>query len=542
MPSRRPRPGLTEAELRAALVRINGTSDMLPPREDDKVAGRIADGFARGLEARIVDGSYTPVAARFVPVPKQGLSTRPAAIVALRDRVVLEAWVERARPRIERRLLPGDTVLWPRGTSRAPAFNELDSKPLATGGGYIVFGDVAGFYESVIHSQLGIELANAGVATEAIDAIIDHLGKIMGSGRGLPQGVASSDSLATLYLAPVDASLREAGVTFWRHGDDYRIAAPTWPEVMQFAHIFEAALRRSGLLANSRKLQAMHFSKYAEQDTDLDRATVDFRSRMEAARLASLETMDDDELAALVADVGLDEDIQWRYFYHHNLSLQELKDALAPSLTPQAMEIIEAMFRDVVSSSTGLPPELRHARLVYCLRRMAAAKSPAALAHAGDLLLTRADETQDVCNYLLSLVGQDGAAVAAACQYALTNSRYLTDWQQAWILRVLSRCTAHASSGLLAGLERAVEVDSTGWLSRIEMARVLAASGRLARNTAIHLNAHCGEALKVDLLGVIAAHEDRLDWAGPFLEGAIASDDLARVVITAVREKSRQGS
>lgn len=527
---------VTEDELQGALTRLSGTSDLLPPREDDKVAGRISNGFARGLAARYADGSYQAERSQFVTVPKSGLSTRPAAVIALKDRVVLEALVHRLRPKITPRLLDASVVLWPRADETEPKYSELDASPIEKGGGYVVFGDVAGFYESVLHGRLKVDLAEAGAAQHNIDKLIDLLTALMGEPRGLPQGVVSSDSLATLYLAKVDSTLHGAGITFWRHGDDYRIWTPTWPDAIRAAHLFESALRSAGLLANSRKLRAQRFSTYAEQHVDLAKTTDRFKATIEAARLEALETMTEDQLMDLASEVEIDEDMQWQYFYHGTLDRAELASAIAPALAPKSLEVIEEMFREVVSPDLGsLHAELRHARLAFCLRRLAAAKSTIPLPHVAELILHNPDETQLVANYLLAVVSTQSAAVSAACQYILTNAIYMTDWQRAWVLRVLSRCGNTVSGELLENLVRNVDADSIGWLPRVEMARVLAVNARLSKPTVDNIYAKCGEAFRSDLVGVVVSHEEELPWARQFLEGA-ASDPLAKVVITALRE------
>jgi hypothetical protein len=78
---------------------------------------------------------------------------------------------------------------------------------------------------------------------------------LMGTSRGLPQGVETSDSLATLYLSPVDGTLQRTGLTFWRHGDDFRIWAATYPEALAAIFELEQALRSHGLLLNAGKLE-----------------------------------------------------------------------------------------------------------------------------------------------------------------------------------------------------------------------------------------------------------------------------------------------
>jgi retron-type reverse transcriptase len=246
---------LTREQLLAALERVDRANDMLPPREDDKVAGRIAQRFVEGLLARIASGQYKCAPAWLVPVPKRALTTRPAAVTTLRDRIVFEALVGLAQSKISKYLVSADALLWPRADDTHPVWNEFERAPLEQGGGYVVTADMAGYYESIDHSRLLVSLADAGVASGLRSAITTHLRELMSDDRGLPQGVQTSNSLATLYLTPVDSALQRLGITFWRHGDDYRLWAPTYPDACAATYELEQAARKRGLLLNTGKLK-----------------------------------------------------------------------------------------------------------------------------------------------------------------------------------------------------------------------------------------------------------------------------------------------
>lgn len=88
------------------------------------------------------------------------------------------------------------------------------------------------------------------------------------------------------------------------------------------------------------------------------------------------------------------------------------------------------MLTDLMSARPRerLPARLSHARLTFCIRRLARAKSPAALPWVGELLVKRPDEVQDLANYMLALIGSEPDKVVAACQYALTNKAHMLDW------------------------------------------------------------------------------------------------------------------
>lgn len=528
-------------DLAAALAAVERSNDMLPPREDDKVAGRIAARFVEGLHARIAAEEYVCAPAVFVPVPKRALTTRPAAVATLRDRVVFEALVALARPRVTRFLVASEHVLWPRADATKPSWDDFERAPLEAGGGYVVTADVAGFYESVDHRKLGLVLADAGVGTDLRTAIVGQLRALLRTGRGLPQGLETSDSLATAYLAPVDAALQRVGVTFWRHGDDYRLHASDYPQALRATFELEQALRSHGLLLNSGKLRIDRFGQYSRSLNDVDRASERFRVRMRDAREKAMREATEEELLEAVVDSDIDEDMQWRYFYHGTMDRAEILEALAPSLTPGPMEVVVEMFKDLMSSNPTekLPRNLSHARLTFCIRRLARARSPEALSWVGELLVKRPDETQDLANYLLSVVRSEPVKVAAACQFALTNKRHILDWERAWLYRVLSRVPHHVHKAILERAQDVARSDSFGWLARVEAIRLLARCKLLSRDLALGVVRQAPESFQGDLVGIVAMVEEPGNWASQYLDGA-RQDAVHAVVIDGVRAKIQQ--
>ena len=411
------------------------------------------------------------------------------------------------------------------------------------GGGHVVSADVAGFYESVDHERLLLILADAGVSASTRNAINEHLGELMHNNRGLPQGVETSDALATVYLAPVDSTLQRAGLRFWRHGDDYRIWTNSYPAALAAVFELEQALRRHGLLLSAGKLSVESLAQYSRVLDDVDRASALFRQRMQDARERALIEATEEELAAAAEAAGVDEDMQWRFFYHHTVELPELLLALAPSLTPKPIEIVVEMLTDLMSTTPReqLPPKLAHARLTFCIRRLARAKSPAALPWLGELLVKRPDEVQDLANYMLALISTEPEKVIAACQYALTNKKHLLDWERAWVYRVLSRRSDLVHRTVMAEAERVAASDASNWLARVEAMRLLAKADRLTQATVTQIARGAPECFGGDIAGIIAMIEAPGTWTARYLDGA-RQDALQAVVIDAVRAKHAQDS
>lgn len=455
--------------------------------------------------------------------------------MTLKDRVVFEALVARVRPKIQRRLPPATVVIWPRADETRPSWKKLDEFVLKSSEGFVVHADVAGFYESIDHSRLRRALADAGVDLTLTETLMTFLRAAMGADRGLPQGLGSSDSLATLYLAASDRDLLADGIHFARHGDDYRLVASTRDEAVRTAHLFEAALRRNALLPNGRKLWIQTRERYEAECHDVTTASDEFKRKIQLSRVDELDDKSDEELAELASQYEIDEDAQWRYFYHGAMDPAEFRDLIAPFLGPTAQEVLEELYRDAINRDGDLPAQLRHARIVYCLQRLASAKAHGPLSSILQAMRDFPDETDELCSYLLSMCDADPKAVASICVGFLTETGYATDWQQAWVLRVLSRCAASAPPGTIDAVAEYMESPTRGWLARLEAARVLAATGALAVESARALRAQVPEAYKSDIAGLVAANHKRLSWAEEFLDG-VRQDHLADVVVKGIIE------
>jgi len=526
------------------LKRVGRTNDMLPPREDDKVAGRIPRRFVEALALNVREGTYDPSPASLVYVPKTRFATRPAALLTLADRVIFEALVEPMRSKIEAFLVAGDVVFWPRGVATDKRWDEFETAPLASGGGHVVVADVAGFYESIDYAQLRRVLVSAGVSIANAEALEEFLRSVMKSGKGLPQGVSTSDPLATVYLASADAAVRRTGADYWRHGDDIRMTAATMAEARRLINVLEAALRQSGLLLNAAKLRVMRYGTYADHHADLARARNNFRLRLLEAREEAIRKSEEPEiLEELMNAAGIDEDMQWGFWYHHNVDIDEVLEALNQHIAPSILEVQREMFRDAMrrrpGSADGLSHELWHARVAYCLRRFAAARSTAALSHAGDLLVRYPEKTQFVANYLLSLVDEEPDRVTQAVEHGLANSEFLLGWQRGWLYRVLSRVAPQVAEETLVEAAQVMWSQDEDWLARIEAARLLGVLGPLTAEDVNSLHRNAPEAFRTDLFAIAAELEGSAAWARAFLDGA-KQDAVNAVVIDGVRSKQAQ--
>lgn len=540
-----------QLDLRAALAPGLERNDLLPPRPDDRAGGEVAERFVLALDQLVVSGRYEPDLAVFVPVPKPSYASRPAALLTASDKVVFWALVEPLRARIERSLVSDSALLWPRAEATPKRWPEFETAPMSAQGHYIVRADVGGFYESIDHDMLAERLIQLTGKTDIVAALLDFLGQVMQGSRGIPQGLAASDALATAYLSSVDAGMLRHGYAYWRHGDDIRITVHDHDGGRLALHRFEALLRSIGLLLNSDKTRVLHRETYARQMRAVDAERAQLRTSLAVAREKQLLEADveSDAVVTLVERAGIDRETQWDLFYHGSISLEDIVEQLRPHLEPDDVTLAAAMFGDALrrapdtDASDALSPEMFHGMLSSALTTLIAARDATPLESAASLALRFPSETELVATYLRALAASHPSDVAAEAIAAL-SSGYTTGWQQAWLLGVVRAVVAVAgATELTAAIEiaRTIATDEeSSWLARAEGARLLADAGVLDQDLLARLWARAPGGVRPDLVLAVSAvasaagDETGPVWAAAFRD-SLRDDPMLQVVLNRMR-------
>ena len=173
-------------------------------------AERWLDELIQELKSRM----YRPLPVQRVFIPKPGGQQRPLGVPAIRDRTVMMAAVLVLDPIFEADLQP-EQYAYRRGRSALDAVRHVH-KLINTGHGEIVDADLAGYFDSLPHSEL-----LKSVARRVVDGAMLHLIKMWlkapaeetddrgkkdrntrnrDEGRGSPQGSPISPLLSNLYM------------------------------------------------------------------------------------------------------------------------------------------------------------------------------------------------------------------------------------------------------------------------------------------------------------------------------------------------------
>lgn len=511
-------------------------NDLLPPREEDRIAGELSKRFLAHLQKTLEDDRYAPDPASIVQVPKPGLTSRPAALLTLTDRVIYEALVHLVRNRLERYLLDADVVMWPRATYQPKRWSEFEWAPTKANLDHIVLADISGFYDSIDHDQLSDLIVHATGEREAASAIHQFLSQVMRSRRGLPQGLPPSDSLATAFLRSLDANLIREGYQYVRHGDDMRVAAENKSRARKAIAIIESTLRELGLLLNGAKCQILKRKEYLADLEAADALMEQTRKKLLAQRISRLEE-DDEALIEKMREAELDEQWGWDLFYHGTISVQDVISVLREHLEPSDIEVAASLFKKTMAAAPGrtkgtkgLTPERFHQQITRSLVRLAAGRSPAALKHSARLIAWYPEKTELVTSYLMAMQRSHLKQTVQQIENIVGSDLFVTPWQLAWLLRALVPGARYASAQVKEKLLKIARSESEHWLSRVEAMKVIGRLGKLEQSLLSQSWKLAPKPYRCDLLVAAAYMDKSADWPQRFLAAA-RQDPVEAVVV-----------
>lgn len=528
-------------DLKQAVQDSSQRNDLLPPRPDDKVGGELGIRFSEWLRSQMQRGRYEPDAASFVPVPKQGFLTRPAALLTLTDRVVYEALTAALRPRSEKAILSSDIVLWPRGFVAKSRWKEFESSEHGSVDGYVVKADISGFYDSISHDLLAELLIKATGRRDVVAALMDFLGRVMRASKGVPQGLVPSDLLATVYLSSVDAAMVTLGFDYRRHGDDIRIFADDFPSARRALSILESNVRRHSLLLNPSKSQIWKQRSYRRSQSRVDNLVKKAKETLINDKLEVLRGGGDSALARAVSEADL-EQIGWDFFYHASIELEEVIEAVSRTMKPDDVEVSKALLDRVVlkrkANATQTDKEIFHVLVTRSLIRLAAAKSDLGINPAKIILDEYPEKAELICTYFSALTEEGQPKVINAIEEALWSNNFRTGWEYGWLMRAAASASKRATERLSVRVKAIAFDEDMEWLARVESAKFLAGRQELDQRLVTRLWQRSDQPYKADVVEAVAMLQDPPAWAVGFLNSAKLDPVYSIVVAHTLPQKS----
>lgn len=211
-------------------VKANGGAAGVDGRDIEQSAKHLKEHWEI-IEAKLLDGSYTPGAVKAVPIPKPNGGERMLGIPTVQDRLIHQAIHQVLSPLREEGFSEHSHGFRP-NRSAHDAVREAQSY-IEAGKKWVVDIDLKSFFDEVDHDKL-MHLVGKVVEDKRLLRLIGAClrapmahsdGSRTKQRKGTPQGSPLSPLLANIYLDPLDKELERRGVSFVRYADDIAIFA-----------------------------------------------------------------------------------------------------------------------------------------------------------------------------------------------------------------------------------------------------------------------------------------------------------------------------
>jgi group II intron reverse transcriptase/maturase len=217
------------------------------------------------LAAELKDGSYRPLPARRVFIPKPGTSEqRPLSIPSVRDRIVQAAVKIVLEPIFEADMLPCSFGFRPRRSPHDALQVLIDES--ARGRRWVVETDIANCFSAIPHDKL-MQAVEERVCDQAILKLLRAMlragvmedGQVRRPVTGTPQGGVVSPLLCNVYLHQMDRmwSTREHGV-YVRFADDVVVMCKSREQAEAALQRLRDLLAELGLQPKEAKTRIVH--------------------------------------------------------------------------------------------------------------------------------------------------------------------------------------------------------------------------------------------------------------------------------------------
>lgn len=396
--------------------------DLLPVQIGDLAARERLDEVAAIIDTRAREGRVGTEAAPVLAASKWRHGRRPAAALALPERVMYRAAA---------RLLDEGLV----GERDKNDHAAMVNAPVENGDNFVIITDLANYYSSIQIDRLADVLLSRTGEWSTVTWLRDFLRAISPSVGGLPQGNYASDRLADTYADTLLRKLRRRGLTAWRYSDDFRMGAPSYQEAINALEVFDEEVRGMGLFVNERKTYVLPRDKYV-RNTEQERrffskAWKDKRDQLTTIDLYSSELVEPED-AQIFGAVALEELQAW------------------------AKEVQAARDNDEKSIATRLD-------LGLVLTILTMVEDADGLPYVPDLLLMEPQHAHQIAGYLHTMSESTASGVDAAV-LAIVRGSALSTWKSIWLCYALSNSEREASD--LPWKGDPLDADVASWLKK----------------------------------------------------------------------------
>lgn len=145
----------------------------------------------------------------------------------------------------------------------------INDVTLETPGCVVVQADISGFYEYIYHHRLENCIRDLFCSESTIPIQIDRILSKLAAGRsfGLPVGGQCARILAEVMMCPIDTSLTDAGLSWYRYVDDFVLICDSQQSAYRALSILSHSLADYGLSLNRTKttiIGANHYKDYVK--------------------------------------------------------------------------------------------------------------------------------------------------------------------------------------------------------------------------------------------------------------------------------------
>jgi len=390
----------------------NSHSDFVPLRYDFWLLQQNPNAFIAKAKEKLSQEHYNPAPLKIIEVPKPDLTTRPAAIAELDDRIIYQSLVdsiaEIVEPQIEtcvysHRLTDDyDSEQMYRDYDKTYGAFLNEQKKICESREYdfVVAADVASYYERIYHHRL-VQLLDGMGCDVYLRNTLGHLLREWNNGdsHGIPQGFWASDYLGNIYLHQVDRYMLMRGYKYVRYVDDMIVFCNSYNEGRVVLLELGKQLRKLGVGLNAAKTKIYPVGNYLQK----------VKTATERVRNVFDEMLEGEVLFNPYFDEFDERDIA------------ELKNQINKVA-------VHKVFVETIK-----PRQVDETILKACLKLLSAAKDPFAINYVLDNLSVYPHLSSYFGNYLCKCPFE--AATKERILSYLQSQGNIYDWQTMWLIR-----------------------------------------------------------------------------------------------------------